>query len=128
METGVPKLRIGLVCDDLLMGSRVREALRNTPCELVPLGSSDALERHLRDRLDLVLVSMNLRRMSPEEAIQECVRVNVRCVAFAGHSETALHDAALAAGAWKTVANSGIAMALPLWLSRWGADEAEARC
>jgi len=108
------------------MGSRVREALRDTGCELISLGNREALDQTPLDSLDLVLVSMNLRRMSPVDAIQSCVRAKVRCVAFAGHSETVLHDAAIAAGAWKTVANSGIAMALPQWLARCGAPETEA--
>ncbi len=110
------------------MSSRVREALRGTPCELIALGNLPALSQHLSDPLDLVLVSMNLRRVSPLEAIGICAQARVRCVAFAGHSETALHDAALAAGAWKTIANSGISMALTQWLARWnladsGGDE-----
>ena len=108
-----------LVCDDLLMGSRVREAVRQSTWELETITSAERLSVAIQQAPQLVLVSMALRKLPAVRVIEQCREMGVRCVAFAGHAESELHATARSAGAWRTIANSSVATVLPQLLEHW---------
>jgi len=116
--------RLFLVSDDLLFPSRIREALK-------PLGHAlqvGATLTSVRDALagaappETILVNLNSRRGDPLALIHalksDPATRNVPLLAFAGHVETAKHQAAREAGADLTAANSSVSLHLPKLLGR----------
>ena len=70
----------------------------------------------------MILVNLNTRRIDPLALIRalkvDPTTSDVPLLAFAGHLETAKHDAARAAGADMVAANSSVSMHLPKLLNR----------
>jgi CheY-like chemotaxis protein len=112
-----------LLSDDLLFPSRVREALRGGPYSLRTVGTLAALNAALTPSLPMaILVNLAARRYDPLEALQQLKTGGatraVPILAFAGHIETAKHEAARAAGADLVAANSSVSLHLPALLKR----------
>jgi len=101
-----------LACDDLMMASRVREAVRETPWCLLVVSSDHGLREAINAAPPVVLVSLHGRRFDPFAIVGYAAAKHVTCIAFAGHVETELHQRARDAGATHVVANSSIALHL----------------
>jgi len=121
-ETASP--RIVLAIEDLLLASRVREALRGFQVDLVGWPTQDAAGSTLPP--DCLLVSMAARRSDPVSAIVHAKELGMKVIAVAGHLETQRLDQARAAGADRVVANSSVSAHLPEILRAAGIDLSEA--
>ena len=112
-----------LAADDLMFPSRIREALRPTVYRLRVAASAAAVrEQAGAEPPAAILVNMSARRFDPGSLIRDLksdpVTSGVPVLAFAGHVETAKHDAARVAGADMVAANSSVSLHLPKLLAR----------
>lgn len=120
--------RVLLAADDLMFPSRIREAVRPLGYTLSVAASEAALrEKAAADSPAVILVNLNTRRIDPFALIRalkaDPTTSAVPLLAFAGHVETAKHDAARAAGADMVAANSSVSLHLPKLLDRLLAGE-----
>nr|CAA9273103.1 hypothetical protein AVDCRST_MAG63-3063 [uncultured Armatimonadetes bacterium] len=124
LESGEPaSVLLLLVADDLMFPSRVREGLKPLGHSLRVVGTEPAArETAARERPAAILVNLNARRLDPVALIRalkaDAATRAIPVLAFAGHVETAKHDAARAAGADMTAANSSVSLHLPKLLAR----------
>ncbi|MFM7322007.1 MAG: hypothetical protein ACKO5K_10860 [Armatimonadota bacterium] len=102
---------VALAIDDLMLASRVREALRGFVVDLVRFHADAATQASARP--DCVLVSMASRRGDPVECIRAAKDSGIPVVAFAGHLESDRLEQARSAGADRVVANSSVSSHLP---------------
>ena len=113
-------MRVLLLSDDLLLPSRVKEALRPLAWSLTV--ASSGIETALAAAPDLVIVNLAARRFDPLDAVRAAKAAGRKTLAFAGHVEAEKHAAARDAGADLVAANSSIALHLPALLKQLGFD------
>lgn len=114
-----------LIADDLLFPSRIREAAKPLGLEL-RVAATEATARSVFASASppprAVLVNLNARRLDPIALIRalkaDPATASVPLLAFAGHVETAKHEAARAAGADMVAANSSVSLHLGKLLDR----------
>lgn len=118
-----------LAADDLLFTSRIESAVRPLRYTLRVAASPDKIrEIAAADPPPAaILISLSARRFDPNALIRalktDAATRAVPLLAFAGHVEKDKHDAARAAGADLTAANSSVAQHLPRLLARLLARE-----
>ncbi len=119
-----------LIADDLLFPSRIREAVKPLGLDLRVVATEAAARAVFASALPLpraVLVNLNARRLDPAALIRalkaDPATASVPLLAFAGHVETAKHEAARAAGADMVAANSSVSLHLGKLLDRLWAGE-----
>ena len=127
-EASPAKPTVLLAADDLMFPSRIREAMRPLGYPLSVAATEEAVrEKIVTDSPAVILVNLNTRRVDPIALIRalkaDPATSEVPVLAFAGHVETAKHDAARAAGADMVAANSSVSMHLPKLLDRLLAGE-----
>lgn len=115
-------MRVLLLSDDLLLPSRVKEALR-------PLGwpltvTATGIDAALSQSPDLVIVNLAARRFDPLAAVRAAKAAGRKVLAFAGHVEAEKHAAARDAGADLVAANSSVALHFPALLRQLGFEVA----
>ena len=111
-----------LVTDDLMFPSRLREALRVLPYDLRVAATEAAAQAAAAAGPSAILVNLSARRIDALALISafkadEATRA-IPLLAFAGHVETAKHDAARSAGADMVAANSSVSLHLDRLLPR----------
>ena len=112
-----------LIADDLLFPSRIREAIKPLGWELRVAATEAAARAVFASAAPrAVLVNLNARRLDPVVLIRafkaDPATACVPLLAFAGHVETAKHDAAREAGADLVAANSSVSLHLGKLLDR----------
>lgn len=132
-DAAAPDPHLILVTDDLLFPSRIGEAARPLGWRVVTVsGTPEGVVARVRS-LDpapfVVLVNLNARRIDADAVIRalksDPATAAFPLVAFAGHVETAKHDAARAAGADAVLANSSVSMHLGKVLEPYRAHAAD---
>jgi len=111
--------RVGLVCQDLMVRSRVEAALGFPVVTVEPSGP------RLDGGFDLLLLDLN--RSAPERLAWlsglASPESSSEVICFGPHTEMAsLNPTARAAGASRCVANSHLPETLQRWLRSWGGD------
>jgi len=122
-EPPAARLLLLLIADDLLFPSRIREAVKPLGWEL-RVAATEAAARTVfaSTQPRAVLVNLNARRLDPCALIRalktDPATASIPLLAFAGHVESAKHEAARQAGADLVAANSSVSLHLGKLLDR----------
>lgn len=111
-----------LVCDDLMMGSRVKEGVKVAGYGFASASTEAAVQSAVTSEQPpvAVLIALTVRRLDPYALIRtlKADHPALPVLAFAGHVEREKHALAREVGADLVTANSSVAMHLPALLSR----------
>ena|SRR5437867_2196723 len=111
--TGLEGRRAVVAITDLMIGSKVRETLKQLGMEATFAGSSASVDAALLAPADLLLVDVSDPRLEPLEIIRKAKERKVPTLACGSHVDAATLEAGRQAGADRVVPRSLFAAQLP---------------